>query len=166
MAVNSGFLAAKLRYYFTKGLLFFFLLFLFISIPKRYLDSQPSPCARHSMLIFWDKAPARGKTFSVKINPLGFAVPGRLGFFRKRLGLYTTRSVVENIAKFVPSGPLTSQIDQWIFDFSILIRWPIGATPSQNIAQPLGSKENFPLLLIPCTHYSMSMNQRQIPHIG
>ena len=91
------------------------------------------------------KAPTRGKTFNAKIDPPGFAVLGQPGFFRKQLGLYTTRSVGENIAKFAPSGPLTSQIDQWISDFSILIRWPTGGTLSQNVGQLLGNKENFHL---------------------
>src|SRR5271165_5832146 len=87
-------------------LLFFFKIF----ILKTYLDSYPSPGARHSIPISWDKAPARGKTFYAKIDPPGFAVPGQPGFFRKRLGLYITKSVSENIAKFAPSGPLTSHI--------------------------------------------------------
>ena len=69
------------------------------------------------MPISRDKAPSKGKTFIAKIDPPGFAIPGQPGFFRKRLGLYTTRSVGENIAKFAPSGPLTFQIDPWIFDF-------------------------------------------------
>src|SRR5271155_3308521 len=97
------------------------------------------------MPISRDNPPPRGKAFFAKIDPPGFAVPGRPGFFRKRLGRYITKSVSENITKFAPSGPLTSQIDQWIFDFSILIRWPIGGAPSQNIGQLLSNKENFRL---------------------
>ena len=51
----------------------------------------------------------------------GLRFRGGFSFSENDWAAKFTKCVGENIAKFAPSGPLTSQIDQVIFNFSILI---------------------------------------------
>ena len=81
-----------------------------------------------------------------KLTPRGLQFRGGRGFSKNNWAASSHNplvSILRNLYQAV--GSLISQIDQWIFDFSILIRWPIGATPSQNGAQPLiGQQREFP----------------------
>ena len=135
-----------MRNYAIRLLKAYYSFFIFYFHPQKTFGFIAQPPRTSQYDHFSGQTPSKGEDFLCeKIDPPGFAIPGQPAFFRKRLGLYTTKSVGENITKFAQNGPLTSQIDQWIFDFLILLRWPIGGDPSQNVGQPLGNEEIFRL---------------------